>query len=60
MAVDQLQNLALNSAKEEFGFRFGSHGDEKSKASRRRLLRRQVARIQTVLAEKERGTAATK
>ena len=58
MAVDQLESLATNYAKEEFGFRFGSHDDQKAKASRRTSLRRQIARIATVLGEKRRSAAA--
>jgi len=60
MAVDQLENLAINHAKEKFGFRFGSHDDAKAKASRRMLLRRQIARIATVLGEKQKAAAVTK
>lgn len=60
MALEQLESLVVNSAKEEFGFRFGSQGDEKSKAGKRRLLRRQIARINTVIAEKKRAVAASK
>ena len=60
MSLEQLESLAVNSSKEEFGFRFGSQGDEKSKAGRRKLLRRQIARINTVIAEKKLGTAVAK
>lgn len=60
MAVEQLENLAIDCAKEEFGHRFGSHDDAKAKASRRSLLRRQIARIATVIAEKQRATVASK
>jgi len=60
MAIDQLENLAIDCAKEEFGFRFGSHSDAKAKAGRRAALRRQIARITTVIAEKKRGAAASK
>lgn len=58
MAVDQLHTLALECAKEEFGYRFGSHDDAKAKANKRSGLRRQIARIATVIAEKQRATAA--
>lgn len=58
MAVEQLENLAIDCAKEEFGYRFGSHDDAKAKASRRSLLRRQIARIATVIAEKQTKVAA--
>lgn len=60
MSLEQLESLVVNSSKEEFGFRFGSQGDEKSKAGKRRLLRRQIARIHTVIGEKKRNTAAAK
>jgi len=53
MAVDQLENLALDYAKEEFGYRFGSHDDAKKKVGMRSALRRQIARILTVIAEKQ-------
>ena len=52
MAVDQLENLAIDCAKEEFGYRFGSHDDAKAKVGLRSVLRRQIARIATVIAEK--------
>ena len=54
MAVDQLENLAIDCAKEEFGYRFGSHDDAKAKVGLRSVLRRQIARISTVIAEKQR------
>lgn len=60
MALDQLVALAESSAKEEFGFRFGSHDDAKAKKARRSSLRRQIARITTVIAEKKRASAAAK
>ena len=60
MAIDQLENLAIDCAKEEFGYRFGSHDDAKAKAGLRSSLRRQIARITTVLAEKRRAAAAVK
>lgn len=60
MAIDQLENLAIDCAKEEFGYRFGSHDDAKAKSGRRAALRRQIARITTVLAEKKAATAVTK
>ena len=53
MAVDQLENLAIDCAKEEFGYRFGSHDDAKAKVGLRSVLRRQIARIATVIAEKK-------
>lgn len=52
MAIDQLESLALDCAKEEFGYRFGSHDDAKAKVGLRSTLRRQIARIATVIAEK--------
>ncbi len=55
MAVGQLENLALDCAKEEFGYRFGSHDDAKAKAGLRSVLRRQIARIMTVIAEKQKA-----
>lgn len=58
MAVEQLENLALDCAKEEFGYRFGSHDDAKSKANKRSGLRRQIARIATVINEKKRAAEA--
>ena len=58
MAVEQLENLAIDCAKEEFGYRFGSHDDAKAKANKRSDLRRQIARITTVIAEKKRGAEA--
>ena len=58
MAIDQLENLAIDCAKEEFGYRFGSHDDAKAKAGLRSGLRRQIARITTVIAEKRKASAA--
>lgn len=59
MAVDQLENLALDCAKEEFGYRFGSHDDAKKKVGLRSSLRRQIARILTVIAEKQNAASGT-
>ena len=58
MSLEQLESLALECAKEEFGYRFGSHDDAKAKASLRSSLRRQIARITTVIAEKQRAVAS--
>lgn len=58
MAIDQLENLAIDCAKEEFGYRFGSHDDAKKKVGLRSSLRRQIARITTVIAEKKKAAAA--
>jgi ribosomal protein L29 len=57
MSIDQLQNLAIDCAKEEFGYRFGSHDDAKAKVGLRSSLRRQIARIITVISEKQDGVA---
>ena len=57
MSIDQLQNLAIDCAKEEFGYRFGSHDDAKAKVGLRSSLRRQIARITTVISEKQDGVA---
>jgi ribosomal protein L29 len=57
MAIDQLENLAIDCAKEEFGYRFGSHDDAKAKVGLRSTLRRQIARITTVIAEKRKSAA---
>jgi ribosomal protein L29 len=57
MAIDQLQNLAIDCAKEEFGYRFGSHDDAKAKVGLRSSLRRQIARITTLIAEKQKAAA---
>ena len=60
LPVDQLESLAIDCAKEEFGYRFGSHEDAKAKVGLRLTLRRQIARIATVVAEKQRIAAAAK
>jgi ribosomal protein L29 len=60
MTIDQLENLAIDNAKEEFGYRFGSHDDAKAKAGLRSVLRRQIARIATIIAEKQRATVVSK
>ena len=57
MSLEQLKSLALDSAKEQLGYRFGSHDHAKAKASLRVSLRRQIARISTIIAEKERAAA---
>ena len=59
MSIDQLENLAIDCAKEEFGYRFGSHDDAKAKVGLRSTLRRQIARITTVIAEKKKAAEAT-
>ena len=58
MSIDQLENLAIDCAKEEFGYRFGSHDDAKAKVGLRSTLRRQIARITTVIAEKKKAAEA--
>lgn len=58
MAIDQLENLAIDLAKEEFGYRFGSHDDAKAKVGLRSTLRRQIARISTVISEKKAAAAS--
>ena len=60
MTIEQLESLAIDSAKEEFGYRFGSHDDAKSKSGLRAVLRRRIARISTIIAEKSRAAAAAK
>ena len=60
LPVDQLENLAIDCAKEEFGYRFGTQDDAKAKVGLRISLRRQIARIATVIAEKQRTAAAAK
>ena len=60
MSIEQLESLALDSAKEEFGYRFGSHDDAKAKAGLRSNLRRQIARITTVIAQKKQAAEQTK
>lgn len=60
MSIEQLESLALDNAKEKFGYRFGSHDDAKAKASLRANLRRQIARITTVIAQKKQAAAETK
>lgn len=60
MSIEQLESLAIDNAKEEFGHRFGSHDDAKAKAGLRANLRRQIARITTVIAEKKQAAAQAK
>jgi large subunit ribosomal protein L29 len=60
---DQLKEDLLNLAKERFNFRFQKSTAQLENTSRIRVVRRDIAKVQTVLAEIKQGklpTAAAK
>jgi large subunit ribosomal protein L29 len=57
-SADQLQDQLATLKKEQFNLRFQRASGQLEKTSRVREVRRDIARIQTVLGQKARGEAA--
>ena len=57
MTEDQLEDEALKLKKEQFNLRFQRANGQAENTGRIRVLRRDIARIQTVLNEQRRATA---
>ena len=55
---DQLRDKLAGLKKEQFNLRFQKATGQLEKTSRVRLVRRDIARIETVLSEKSKATAA--
>ena len=58
MTVDQLDDEVLKLKKEQFNLRFQRANGQVENTGRIRTLRRDIARIQTVLTEQRRGAQA--
>ena len=58
MTVDQLDDEALRLKKEQFNLRFQRANGQVENTGRIRVLRRDIARIQTVLTEQRRAAQA--
>ena len=55
---DQLRDSLASLRKEQFNLRFQKATGQLEKTSRVRVIRRDIARIETVLSEKSKATAA--
>ena len=55
MTEDQLDDEALKLKKEQFNLRFQRASGQLENTSRVRVVRRDIARIKTILAQKARG-----
>ena len=58
MTGDQLQDELLKLKKEQFNLRFQTAGGQNENPARARIVRREIARIKTVLGEKSKTAAA--
>lgn len=56
---DELIDMLMQLRKESFNLRFQVASGQLENTARRRLVRREIARIKTILAERRRGAAAT-
>jgi len=59
MTVDQLDDEALRLKKEQFNLRFQRATNQLENTSRVRLVRRDIARIKTIAAQKRSGQPAS-
>jgi len=57
--VDELTASLLDLRKEQFNLRFQRAVGQTEGQARMRLVRREIARVKTILAEKQRASAAT-
>jgi large subunit ribosomal protein L29 len=60
MTVDQLDDEALRLKKEQFNLRFQRATNQLENTSRVRVVRRDIARIKTIAAQKRSGQPAAK
>jgi large subunit ribosomal protein L29 len=56
---DELNALLLDLRKEQFNLRFQRATGQNDGVSRVRVVRRNIARVKTILAEKQRASAST-
>lgn len=52
MSVDQLQDQLLGLKKEQFNLRFQQASGQVENTARMRIVRREIARVKTILSEK--------
>ena len=57
MTVDQIDDEVLKLKKEQFNLRFQRAGGQQEGVGRIRQVRREIARVKTIIAEKERSAA---
>jgi large subunit ribosomal protein L29 len=54
---DELSAMLLDLRKEQFNLRFQRAGGQQEGVGRIRIVRRQIARVKTIMAEKQRSAA---
>ena len=54
---DELSTMLLDLRKEQFNLRFQRAGGQQEGVGRIRTVRRQIARVKTIMAEKQRSAA---
>lgn len=54
---DELNTMLLDLRKEQFNLRFQRAGGQQEGVGRIRTVRRQIARVKTIMAEKQRSAA---
>jgi large subunit ribosomal protein L29 len=54
---DELSTMLLDLRKEQFNLRFQRAGGQQEGVGRIRVVRRQIARVKTIMAEKQRSAA---
>jgi large subunit ribosomal protein L29 len=54
---DELSTMLLDLRKEQFNLRFQRAGGQQEGVGRIRIVRRQIARVKTIMAEKQRSAA---
>ena len=59
MTIDQLDDELLKLKKEQFNLRFQRATGQLEATGRIKVVRRDIARIKTIMAERSRATAAT-
>ncbi len=57
-SADELDTMVLDMRKEQFNLRFQRATGQQEGTSRIRVLRRDIARVKTIMAEQKRSTAA--
>ena len=57
---DELSTMLLDLRKEQFNLRFQRATGQQEGVSRIRQVRRQIARVKTIMAEKQRGASHSK
>ena len=58
-SVDELDAMVLDMRKEQFNLRFQRATGQQEGTARIRVLRRDIARVKTILAERKRAAATT-